>query len=321
MRPIAGVIVAIAIWVGASVVQAAESGHVSTNPGETFNDCRDCPDMVVIPAGSNQMGSTADERRREGVLKLFADREEPRHLVTIAKPFAMSKYEVTRGLYAQFAKETHLSDAEGCAVYDPKTDKWPIQAGFSWHHPGFPQTDKHPAVCISWTDAHAFAAWFAQKTGKPYRLPSEAEWEYAARGGTDTARYWGDAAEPACEKTNIMSRGTLQKLGWPASWNNELLCSGDHAFTQPVGSYDANPFGLYDMIGNVWEWVADCYHENYIGAPADGSAWDEPNCKTRLPRGGAFHSSPWLARAATRGKSDPVYPGVAAGIRLVRDLD
>jgi formylglycine-generating enzyme required for sulfatase activity len=320
IRALAIMIMATAFCITTFMASGAEGQGGASKPGEVFRDCPDCPDMVVVPAGSFQMGSTVEERQSQGVAKIFADREEPLHRVTIAKPFAMSVYEVTRAVYKEFAGATHLTDAPGCAAYDPKTDTWSLQAGVSWHDPGFPQTDKDPAICISWADAHAFAEWLAAKTGKSYRLASEAEWEYAARAGTRTARYWGDAAEPACEKANIMTSATQEKLGWPKSWKNQLICTGDHAFTQPVGSYPPNTFGLYDMLGNAWEWVEDCYHDTYAGAPVDGSAWREAECKARMPRGGAFHSAPWLARAATRGKADPDYRGVASGIRIVRDI-
>jgi formylglycine-generating enzyme required for sulfatase activity len=276
--------------------------------------------MVILPSGGSMMGSDPEERRREGVPKLFADREGPRHKVTIARSFAMSATEITLALYAQFAKDTGMADV-GCATFDPKTDTWPMQARYSWHDPGFPVTGSHPAGCVNWSDASAFAAWLARKTGKHYRLPSEAEWEYGARAGSESARYWGDDATSICERTNIMSRGTLEKLGWPKSWNDKLICSTDRSFTQPVASYAANAFGLYDMLGNVWEWVADCYHPTYDGAPVDGSAWLEPGCRQRIPRGGGLHSEPWLARAATRGMAAGDYRGIAAGIRVARDLE
>ena len=304
------------------LAQAAHAGAESktATPGERFRDCAECPEMVVIPSGRALIGSDPEERRRENALKIFADREGPRHPVTFAKRFAMSTTEITVKLFAEFARETRLPEV-GCATYDPKTDTWPMQPQYSWHSPGFAQTDAHPAGCTNWRDANAFAAWLAKKTGRHYRLPSEAEWEYGARAGTDTARYWGDDATSICERANIMSRGTLETLGWPKSWNDKLICTDARSFTQPVASYAPNAFGLYDMLGNVWEWVADCYHPTYDGAPADGSSWEEPDCKQRIPRGGGLHSEPWLARAATRGMSASDYRGIAAGIRVARDLE
>ena len=302
----------------------AQSTTASTTPSttvKTIRDCADCPEMMIVAAGSFEMGSSLDERIREGVPPRFADRETIVHRVTISKPFAMSRNEITRGMYAKFVAETKRPDPAACGVFNPDTDSWKERPGYSWRNTGFEQTDEHPVVCISFNDAHEFAAWLAQKTGKKYRLATEAEWEYAARGGTTTARYWGDAAEPGCELANIMTAATFAKLGSPKSWTNKLVCTAPHSFTMPVGSFPSNPFGLNDMIGNAYEWIADCFHPTYAGAPVDGSAWLEPDCKQQMLRGGAFHSSPWLARIAARG--GPVegdYHPLASGIRVVRDL-
>lgn len=304
---------------------AAGAGPLDTpslRGGAAFRDCPDCVEMAVIPPGSFNMGSSLDERAREGVPEAFASREGPQHRVTIPRAFALARYEITRAQYARFVSATHRPDPPGCGVHDAKADSWAEKPGYSWRKPSFDQTDQHPAACISWQDATDYAAWLAKTTGKPYRLASEAEWEYAARGGTTTARYWGDAAELACQQANIMTSATVEKLGTPRSWTKQLVCMDDsHAFTEPVGSYAPNPFGLYDMIGNVFEWVQDCYHPNYVGAPTDGSAWNEPDCKLRVPKGGGFHSAPWIARPAFHG--GPVKPDahpVASGIRVARDL-
>ena len=286
-----------------------------------FRDCVDCVEMVAIPKGTFEMGSTLEERAAENVPVKFGDREGPRHHVTIGRAFAMSRTAITRGEYAGFVTATHRPDPPSCGVFNAKLDNWAPQPGYSWRNTGFPQTDDDPAACISWQDAHDYAAWLAQRTGKPYRLPSEEEWEYAARGGTSTIRYWGDGRQDICARVNIMTAKTVQKLGSPKSWQDKLVCASSHAFTQKVGSYAANPFGLYDMLGNVFQWVSDCYHPNEFGAPADGSSWDEENCTMRLPKGGAFHSLTWLARPAFHG--GPVPPQVhtvAAGIRVVRNL-
>ena len=304
----------------AGAQQPADRASPGT-PVKALRDCADCPEMVIVPAGSFEMGSSADERVREGVPSRFADRETLVHRVTIAKPFAMSRNEITRGLYARFVAETKRPDPPACGVFNPDTDSWKERPGYSWRNTGFEQTDDHPVACTSFGDARDFAAWLAKKTGKPYRLATEAEWEYAARGGTTTARYWGDSAEPGCELANIMSAATVARLGNPKSWANKLVCTSPHAFTVPVGSYPPNPFGLHDMIGNVYEWIADCYHPTYAGAPVDGSAWNEPRCAQHMLRGGAFHSAPWLARVAARGGPvETEYHPVASGIRVVRDM-
>ena len=299
----------------------AQPQAITAAPATMFRDCADCPEMVIVPAGAFEMGSSADERVREGVPARFADRETLVHGVTIAKPFAMSRSEITRGMYARFVADTKRPDPVACGVFNPDTDSWKERSGYSWRKTGFEQTDEHPVACISFNDAHDFANWLAKKTGKPYRLASESEWEYAARGGTTTARYWGEAAEPGCELANIMTAETVARLGNPRSWANKLVCTSPRAFTVPVGSFPPNPFGLHDMIGNVYEFVADCFHPTYAGAPADGSVWKEPACKQFMLRGGAFHSAPWLARIAARGGPvEPDYHPLASGIRVARDL-
>jgi formylglycine-generating enzyme required for sulfatase activity len=301
---------------------AAATPSASPKPGTVLKDCPDCPDLVVIPPGSFVMGSSAEERTREGVPETFGNREQPQHRVSIARPFALGRTEVTRGQFALFSDETKRPVEENCVGYDREKDNWALRKG-SWRDPGFKQaSDKEPAVCLSYNDGIAFAAWLSKKTGKHYRLASEAEWEYAARGGTTTARYWGDSARTVCENASVMSSATLADIGWPESWQDKLICAGRKAWTVPVASFEANPFGLYDMYGSVWEWVADCMHPNYIGAPTDGSAWDEPKCDKRLVRGGAFHSEFWLVRSATRGAGlNPDAHPVASGIRIARDLN
>lgn len=163
-------------------------------PGDSFRDCKDCPDMVVVPAGHARLGSTAADRARFDIPRVFADRELLQIDVTIAKPFAVSKYEVTRGLYARYVAEAGVKTEDGCYGFDVKTGTWPFIATLSWRNPGFAQGDDEPVVCMNYPDAKAFVAWLAKKTGQPYRLLSETEWEYAARGGATTTYPWGDSA-------------------------------------------------------------------------------------------------------------------------------
>jgi formylglycine-generating enzyme required for sulfatase activity len=305
----------------AAAAKATAAKAAAPKPGEVLRDCADCPEMVVIAAGSFQMGSTAEERKREGVPEIFGNREQPQHAVTIGKAFALGRTEVTVAQYARFSDDTKRPIDNKCAVFDRAKDNWALQTG-SWREPGFKQADNEPVVCMSYNDARDYAAWLAKKTGKHYRLASEAEWEYAARGGTSTARYWGDSPRTLCENANVMSSATLADIGWPESWQDKLICAGRKAWTMPVGSFEANPFGLNDMYGGVWEWVADCAHGDYVGAPTDGSAWSSPNCEKFLVRGGAFHSEFWLARSATRGAGLlPNSHPVASGIRIARDID
>lgn len=291
--------------------------------GQRFSDCAHCPEMVVVPAGAFRMGSTPEERMRDGVLELFGNREQPVRTVTLARPFAISRTEVTRAQYTRFADATGRPAPVDCQTFDREKDNWvggPNPS--SWRDPGFPQTDTHPVACTTWTDATDYAAWLSRTTGHSYRVPTEAEWEYAARGGTTGTRYWSDDVRQICKHVNIMSAGTQAALGYPKSWADRLICSSGRAWTVPVASYPANPFGLHDMVGSLWEWTADCAQEDYVGAPVDGSARRTPECQQHHMRGGAFHSQVWLARVTTRGKGmDKTFRPLAAGIRVVRDLD
>lgn len=291
-----------------------------------FVDCRDCPDMVVIPAGSATLGSSRDERAASGIVPLFGDREGPTYKVSFARPYAIGRTEVTRGQYRAFVEATKRPDPTGCGVHEPKGDTWGPQPGFSWHKPNFDQDDSHPAVCISYDDATAYTAWLTKKTGKSYRLPSDAEWEYAARGGTTTPWYWGSAPEKGCAIANLLSAGTLDKLGWPKSLADRMVCSSSRSFTVPVASYPANPFGLYDMAGNAFEWSADCNSKDNGDGHADGSARMAGDtgvgCDRHYLKGGAFHTPFWLTRSAVRGAPIPADLHMfAVGFRVARSLD
>ena len=288
--------------------------------GSIIKDCRDCPEMVVIPAGSAVLGSSVAERDREHTVKAFADREWPQHPVTIAKPFAIGKFEITRGLYARFAKDTKRPDKD-CSSYDKASNKWIMISTLSWRSPGFAQADNEPVVCVDWGDAQDFTAWLSKLTGKRYRLPTETEWEYTARAGTTTARYWGDAVDDICTHNNISDRTTARALGNP-DMMKEAPCEGTRKpFSEPVGSYAPNQFGVYDILGNVWEWTEDCYRDVADGVAADQTAFEAPNCQYRTLRGGGWNSAVWTARAAIRGKSAAVARASAGGIRVARDLD
>lgn len=289
---------------------------------QAFSDCRDCPDMVKIPAGSATLGSSAQERAETGIIPLFGDREGPIYTVTFAKPYAIGRTEITRGQYRVFVKETKRPDPASCGVHEPKGDTWGPQPGYNWRKPDFEQDDSHPVVCISYDDATAYAAWLSKKTGKSYRLPSDAEWEYAARGGTSTRWYWGDAPEAGCATANLLSSGTLAKLDWPKSLADRFVCSSPRSFTVPVASYPANPFGLFDMAGNAFEWSADCNSPDNSDAHQDGSARTTGQCDRHYLKGGAFHTPFWLTRPAVRGAPLPSDIHMfAVGFRVARSID
>lgn len=287
----------------------------------TIRDCPDCPELVTIPAGTALLGSTAEERARAGIVPIFGDREGPVYRVTFARPYAIGRTEITRGQYRAFAEATQRRDGDSCGIHDAKADSWSPKPGYSWRKPGFAQDDSHPAVCISYDDAVAYTRWLTTKTGKPYRLPSDAEWEYAARGGTTTAYYWGDAPEAGCTAGNIISIGTILALGSPPSMADRFACTNPRSFTMPVASFPPNPFGLYDMTGNAFELVADCNGKDNKDAHPDGTARTTGACDRHYLKGGAFHTPFWLLRPAVRGAPLPADMHMfTMGFRIARAI-
>ena len=173
-------------------------------------------------------------------------------------------------------------------------------------------------ACVNWNDVQAYAAWLSRETGEQYRLPSESEWEYAARAGTATARYWGEGESGQCRHANGGDASTKERyLDWP--WS-VASCRDGHVHTAPVGSLAANGWGLHDMLGNVWEWTEDCSNGSYEGAPSDGSAWEYGNCSERVLRGGSWFISPSGLRAANRVGSTSGNRGSGLGFRVARTL-
>ncbi|MBM3555531.1 MAG: hypothetical protein FJX47_08260 [Alphaproteobacteria bacterium] len=250
-------------------VQPAVGTYPGTaRPGQAFRDCPDCPDMVVIPAGSFTMGSPAHEQGRD-------NDEGPQRNVSI-RSFALGKTEVT------------FAEYDSCAA----ENACPRASDNNWGR------GNRPVINVSWNDAKAYAAWLSRKTGKSYRLPSEAEWEYAARAGTTTRFSCGN------------DDGCLNAVAWYSS------NSGNR--TQPVGAKAPNAFGLHDMHGNVWEWTEDCSNGNYNGAPTDGGAWLQGECSSRVNRGGSWDDDPGLARSANRSTSTAVIRSVNDGFRVAR---
>jgi formylglycine-generating enzyme required for sulfatase activity len=299
-----------------------EAPRAVRRPGTVFQDCPDCPRMVVIPAGDFTMGSPASESGR-------AVDEGPQRQVSIAQPFALGRSEVTVAEFRRFVEESGYKTeaerdtrAQGCSgfVYaDPAADNSGPQAVTSWRSPGLAQAqiDSHPVLCVSWNDARAYAQWLSRKTGKRYRLPAEAEWEYAARAGSTSARYWGEDADQACRFANVADQSRFQTWGF----GQKHECTDGHYFTAPAGGYAPNRFGLYDMLGNVWEWTEDCWNASYAGAPQDGIAWTAGDCAQRVCRGGSWSTAPRFARSATRHKNPTDYRDNLTGFRLARTLE
>jgi formylglycine-generating enzyme required for sulfatase activity len=283
-------------------------------PGGSFRDCPNCPEMMSIPGGRFVMGAPPGEEEREQLSEAFRYRSQPQREVTV-RSFAAGKYEITQGQYRVFAEATKRS-GDGCFVWTG--NDFAIDPTKSWRNTGFSQDDAHPVACVSWEDANAYAKWLSQTTGKNYRLLSEAEWEYAARGGAVTSRYWGNDGDESCEYANGADQ-TAQKQIPDAIGSHVANCRDRYAFTAPVGSYRANAFGLHDMLGNVGEWTQDCWNNDYKGAPSDGSARASGECFMRAVRGGSWDDNPLGVRSAYRVGSPIVIRLYSRGFRVARD--
>lgn len=249
----------------------------------TFQDCAECSTMIVIPAGRFTMGSPLNEPGHR------AD-EEPATKVTV-RSFALADTDVTRGQWRTFIEDTHHPDGLGCAYSGlPKAETG--QA--SWRHLGFAQGDDEPVVCISWNEAQAYVQWLSKRTGRAYRLPTEAEWEYAARAGTTTAYPWGETASHDHANYGSEICCTPAKEG-ADRWLN----------TSPVRSFPQNAFGLYDMNGNVWQWTQDCYVDTLAGRPSSAIPVIRDSCQFRVARGGTWGDTPALIRSSARNYAPP----------------
>ena len=284
--------------------------------GTTFRDCPGCPEMVVVPSGRFQMGSPSSEAGRD-------DNEGPVHAVTISRPFAVGVHEVTRGELARFVSATGRSMGDySCFMNEAGVTE--ESSGRHWRNPGFRQTDDHPVVCVNWEDAQAYVQWLSRKTGEAYRLLSEAEWEYVARAGTKTARYWGESERGQCRYANGADRTVKRNLvkrnnWWYLRWT-VVDCDDGHFHTAPVGSYEANGYKLHDVLGNVKEFTEDCWNDSYAGAPRDGSAWTSGDCSWRVVRGGSWDYSPRYLHSAHRTWAAPGYGRGDVGFRVARTL-
>ena len=275
-------------WGGGAALAGAAALVVFLARGDAvFSDCAECPEMVVVPAGSYMMGSPESEEGR-------SETEGPRHRVTIPVPFAVGVYEVTSGEW------------EAC-----------VDAGWCPGHLDADRNSVIPVSPVSWEDAKDYVAWLSRTTGETYRLLSEAEWEYVARAGTATARYWGAGEAGQCAYANGADASRLS-----SDRTGEVACRDGFSSWASVGSFSPNGFGLHDVMGNAWEWVEDCLHADYGGAPTDGSAWTEGgDCSHRMVRGGSWDSPPGFLRSAKRlsGRYDARYS--QSGFRVARTIN
>jgi formylglycine-generating enzyme required for sulfatase activity/predicted Ser/Thr protein kinase len=273
--------------------------------GEVFRDCPTCPLMKALPPGQFAQGAAESQADSWPI-------EKPQHEVKIAYPLGVGVYEITVGEFREFAAATHYKSA-GCQMYN---GTWQASPELNWNNVGYTQTATHPVVCVSWRDARDYAAWLSHKTGQRYRLPSDSEWEYAARAGSAAPRPWNTNLEAACTDANVADRTAAQQYpGWKIH-----PCSDGYVYSSPVGSFQPNEFGLYDMLGNVFEWVQDCWHPDYNGAPADGSAWLSGDCSQRDMRGGSWFTAPSLVSTSARNRFEETYRSNSVGFRLVREI-
>ncbi len=272
------------------------------------------PDMVSISGGCFQMGSPESETGRES--------DERQHRVCV-EAFEIGQREVTVGEFKRFVAamnyrtdaEKNAAGKEGCWAWDATDNKWDWRAGLSWRKPGYEQKDNSPVVCVSWNDANRYVEWLSRETGQSYRLPSEAEWEYAARAGTTDARFWGEDPNQACRYANVadQTKGPENKV-----WTEKHDCSDGYWYLAPVGSYQSNAWKLYDMLGNVWEWTCSAYDKEYSGPEA--KCTEKGTTAPLAVRGGAWSSKPAWVRSATRFRNAPTGRNYLQGFRLARSL-
>lgn len=314
----------------AAVVSVCEGVEVSLSPngsqcvrpgsGEAFRDCWTeggktvCgPQMAVLPRGQYLRGSPDDEEGRYST-------EGPRRELTIANPLAVGRTHVTRGEFEAFVKATGHKAEGGCRTWTGFEFK--VEKGRDWRSPGFDQTEDHPVVCVNWEDASAYAKWVSDRTAKSYRLMSETEAEYAARGTTvidqrQPRYFFGNEETDLCSYANASDQTAKEK-----AFNRTFAaCKDGYVYTAPAGRFKANAFGLHDVHGNVSSWTKDCWHATYEGAPSDGSARESGDCSLRVLRGGSWFSDPRFLRAAYRGRDGPDYRDDDVGFRLARTLN
>lgn len=311
-------------------------------PGTRFQDCPDCPQMIVVPKGEFLMGATQADTERDLAKVTYGDGpgtveallgqtphqraarwmayEHPQHPVTVPHDFAMGIYPVTVAEYAAFVKATGHQTGTCYFIADGRTRAPRRDA---WLSPLIQQGELHPVVCVTWADAVAYVRWLNRRlnpTGNgdgPYRLPSEAEWEYAARAGTRTAYWWGDDVGV----NNTLCNGCNDAMVFGNAVPDRDDPTAHLRGTMRVGPFRSNPFGLYNMPGNVAQWTQDCWNASYAGAPADGSPWLTGDCGKRVQRGGSWVGYPWTLRATSRtgGPVDDTWNFL--GFRVAKSLE
>lgn len=305
---------ALIAWAPATIAQTAA-------PAAAARDCAACPELAVVPPGQFAMGSAPDAAELDP-----ATGETPAVALSFTRPFLISRREITVGEFRRYVEATGAAPSPGCRVW--LGGQWVQERDRGWQDPAFalPPRDDEPVVCVNWDDARAYAGWLSEQSGKRYRLPSEAEWEYAARGGTSYPRYWGerDSREDlvlslACDYANVYDSSAVDALRFPFP---NARCSDRATALAPTAQYKPNAFGIYDIIGNAREWVMDCYTASYLGRPEDGRAWTwQGGCERKVVRGGSWASRPRDARAPARAALPGAHRQSDLGFRVARDYE
>lgn len=292
----------------------------AVKPLTRFADCQGCPEMIALPGGSFLMGSPQDEPGRAVDERNTDEDDRPgpggRQVRVTLPAFAMGAYEVTYGQFRAFVAATGYDGGGGCIADLARNGTYRAEPAAKWNNTGRPANDADPVSCVNWDDATAYVRWLSRATGKSYFLPSEAQFEYARRGGTTTPYFWGDRVEDACLHANVPDATTKRR----APTLRTIDCDDGVLHVAPVGRYRPNPFGLYDITGNQWEWLADCYRPSYADTPRDGRPFDARGCKVRSIRGSAWGY--WLPDLRSADRSDDPHDlrGDALGFRVARAL-
>jgi formylglycine-generating enzyme required for sulfatase activity len=288
------------------------SDECALKPKDVFRECENCPEMVMVPAGEVLMGSDRNDIDNG----IAAANEGPQYKAVIKQPIAVGRFEVTRDQYAAFVKSSGYKSGDRCTTFENNIPQ--ERADRSFLNPGYAQDATHPAVCVSWVNAKAYVDWLSQTTGKSYRLLSEAEFEYVARAGSASRYGFGNDPAEICKFANGADQ-SAKSAGLPAN-SPYMNCKDGFPFTAPVGSFAANAFGLYDVIGNVWEWTEDCFYGDYASARMESASRSAEVCSSRTVRGGDWFSTEQSLRPAVRAKADAGAHNDDIGFRVARTL-
>ena len=297
----------------------SQSTEVNMLTGSEFRDCSDCPQMVVIPPGKFSMGSDRKEQMRDNELRP----EGPIRNISISKYFAVGKYEITYSEYERFVSQTGHESINSCSVWGSRT----TDSRYNWMDPGLGQKPKpdEPVVCINWHDAKAYTSWLSNYTGKSYRLLTEAEWEYIAKSGSSELWPWGSDAEEICKYGNVYDETGVNERRSASKDNSGAQvapCNDGYELVAPVGKFLPNKFGLYDTIGNVWEWTEDCSVKFYDTSNLDGSDFQvSGKCDKRSVRSGSWRSRLSRHRPSFRGRDPAEIAYFHFGLRIARDVN